>query len=600
MKLIAYLIMTVCLCLGTLAATVAYSPKLSMSDEMLLTSPPLTLNAEAGVASFGGDPALIPLAQGRSSITPFVIETTLGSPTAVSARWNSEAGLAGARSLSFARASGLLDRMNADMWDAHGASPEGYSHFLVATGLLGREIEPIRTRFEKGRFTRFLEENEAVAAAFEAWHDALEEFAKAGDEGATAPARPAAPGLEQDASFGKYWREWSKEVSEDRKDARRAAFIDEAKDQPEAARALRGALESAGSDATLESFVGTLPGSSLRDLALGAKDLKQLRFWVKEAIKAIEKAEAEKKALEALSEEERAERERKKEEEKDPRGEAASPAYPPAIAWLDSGVVVGIVPNGAASSFEPVLGDAALAHSFLASLSLSDGAVKRLAPASNFTEAHLKNLEVSPDDLLTGPIDGLTPVTLLDANMEITPVQLALLRDAGVGRVRIKEFSFARWDMAWMMGAACLGLGIAAFMVKMATREEIRAELAQPSSHEDSPSKSLGRVVATVDELVRAVNSSSDDHARNELVINRIGALQKNELATLADSRTTLVAVLSLSGYAKFMDRFSMMERLLNRAWSAAADEVTAEAVLCLNEAQELMPQVVAAMKPGS
>ena len=189
------------------------------------------------------------------------------------------------------------------------------------------------------------------------------------------------------------------------------------------------------------------------------------------------------------------------------------------------------------------------------------------------------------------------PEPLAEKGEVVTSEILERLRDAGVQRIRVKEFQFGRWDLAWLMGLSCVGLAVAAFMVKTATRKEIAAELAAPSDHEDSPSKALDRVSETVEALRRDLEKVENDHAKNEMIIKRIGSLQRNELATLGDSRTTLVALLSLTGYAHFMDRFSMMERLLNRAWSAAADEVTAEAELSLREASEVMPDVMAAMK---
>jgi hypothetical protein len=201
----------------------------------------------------------------------------------------------------------------------------------------------------------------------------------------------------------------------------------------------------------------------------------------------------------------------------------------------------------------------------------------------------------SPAGVVDQEAEQLEPIAA--KGVTVTPELLSTLRAADVQRIRVKEFSFARWDMAWLMGVSCIGLAIAAFMVKMATRKEIAAELAAPTDHEDSPGKSLDRVAETVAALRRDIEAASDDHAKNEMIIDRVGSLQRNELATLANSRTTLVAMLTLTGYAHFMDRFSMMERLLNRAWSAAADEVTAEAELSLREANELMPDVLAAMK---
>ena len=201
----------------------------------------------------------------------------------------------------------------------------------------------------------------------------------------------------------------------------------------------------------------------------------------------------------------------------------------------------------------------------------------------------------APAGVIDADAEELEPIA--DKGTVLTSELLASIRDSGETRVRVKEFSIARWDLAWLMGASCLGLGVAAFMVKFASRREIQAELDAPTDHEDSPSQSLDRVISTIEALIRDVGAAPNEEDKNHLIIERIGSLQRVELATIADSRTTLVAVLTLMGYARFMDRFSAMERLLNRAWSAAADGVTAEAELCLREAMVVMPDVTAALR---
>ena len=218
------------------------------------------------------------------------------------------------------------------------------------------------------------------------------------------------------------------------------------------------------------------------------------------------------------------------------------------------------------------------------------------APKLSLADEKLVGRTLNAPAGITDP-ESEEPEPIAEQDAEITPELLADLREAGVKRVRVKEFAIARWDLAWLMGVSCVGLAVAAFMIKSATRKEIEAELAAPSDHENSPAKSLERTVSTVQNLIRDVESASDEHAKNELIVERIGSLQRGELATLASSRTTLVALLTLTGYAHFMDRFSAMERLLNRAWSAAADGVTAEAERSLREASELIPDVTAALE---
>jgi len=273
-----------------------------------------------------------------------------------------------------------------------------------------------------------------------------------------------------------------------------------------------------------------------------------------------------------------------------------SPAYPPAIAWLEDGVVIGIVGADAGpSAEETVLANPVAMLNFMTVI--AQPKLDTLTDAASLSEKELGEYKFDGDELLIGKKSHRTVISASLANTRITPELLTTLRESGAKRARIKEFSIARWDIAWLMGLSCLGLVIAASMVKIATKKEIAAELAAPSDAENSPTKSLERVVSTVACLINDAQAATDDEARNAMIIERVGNLQRDELTTLSESRTILVARLNLTGYAQYMDRFSAMERQLNRAWSAAADGVTEESVICLNAANALMPDVVTAMK---
>jgi hypothetical protein len=56
-------------------------------------------------------------------------------------------------------------------------------------------------------------------------------------------------------------------------------------------------------------------------------------------------------------------------------------------------------------------------------------------------------------------------------------------------------------------------------------------------------------------------------------------------------ARAELTSRLGLGGYARLMDAFAAAERAINRAWSAAADEVEAEAITSLDLASELLAE---------
>jgi hypothetical protein len=81
---------------------------------------------------------------------------------------------------------------------------------------------------------------------------------------------------------------------------------------------------------------------------------------------------------------------------------------------------------------------------------------------------------------------------------------------------------------------------------------------------------------------------------RAHLILARVGELQKTHMTAFVEARPLLIVRLGLGGYAELMDRYAAAERQINRAWSAAADGVLAEAVSCLERASELLDEAAA------
>jgi hypothetical protein len=182
---------------------------------------------------------------------------------------------------------------------------------------------------------------------------------------------------------------------------------------------------------------------------------------------------------------------------------------------------------------------------------------------------------------------------LATQDAEITPELLAAMRAMGVDRVRVKEFAFGRWEHAWLMGLACLGLVVAAVMLKVQRRAEIAAKLAaSDEGGTESPEYAISEIRGVVESVLAMLPTLGGDAERMELILDRVGGLQWTHVQAILDARTTLIGRLKLAGYAQFMDRFSALERQLNRAWSAAADGVLEESVASLEGARELLPQV--------
>jgi hypothetical protein len=172
-------------------------------------------------------------------------------------------------------------------------------------------------------------------------------------------------------------------------------------------------------------------------------------------------------------------------------------------------------------------------------------------------------------------------------------------RTRRVARVLVKEFSFSRWEGRWFFLLALAGLGVGAFLVKSATRAEIAtAEAARADG--DSPEEALEAIGSIVAGLMRDLPALPDDHARCEAIVEMLGRAQRDHVPTFVDARTLLISRLSLSGYAALMDRFAAMERQINRAWSAAADQHYGEASVCIEKANLIVGETRERLTPGA
>ncbi|MFG0275253.1 MAG: hypothetical protein ACF8QF_09365 [Phycisphaerales bacterium] len=157
-------------------------------------------------------------------------------------------------------------------------------------------------------------------------------------------------------------------------------------------------------------------------------------------------------------------------------------------------------------------------------------------------------------------------------------------RSRTVSRILVKEFSFARWEGRWFFLLALAGLGVGAFLVKSATRAEIASAEAARADGE-TPEEALEAIASTIAGLMRDLPSLPDDRARCEAIVEMLGRVQRDQVPVFVDARTLLISRLTLAGYAALMDRFAAMERQINRAWSAAADEHYPEASACIEKA---------------
>ena len=184
-------------------------------------------------------------------------------------------------------------------------------------------------------------------------------------------------------------------------------------------------------------------------------------------------------------------------------------------------------------------------------------------------------------------------VPLAPAGTELTPDVQARLRAAGVQRVRVREFAFARWQHAWLFVLAVAGLVAGSVLVRRDTARAQRSrQVDEERQPQDAPQAALAEIVAAARGLQRDLPALGADADRTRAIIERVGHVQSVLAPQVVEGRDTLVGKLGMARYAELMDAFSRLERTLNRAWSAAADGVLDEALRCIDEAVALAPAV--------
>ena len=183
----------------------------------------------------------------------------------------------------------------------------------------------------------------------------------------------------------------------------------------------------------------------------------------------------------------------------------------------------------------------------------------------------------------------------------LTPDLLALLRetsdqaqDARIGSrayVRVSSFSLLRWPYAWVFGLSVIALAASAFIVKASSRAS-----AEEDVHTDATSGDAALAFAEIERLINTlIDELPDIHSepvRVGKMVDLLGEAQREYIPAFAGDRETLIARMGLGGYAALMDRFAALERQINRAWSAAADDHEPEAAASLELAAAMLPLV--------
>lgn len=136
-----------------------------------------------------------------------------------------------------------------------------------------------------------------------------------------------------------------------------------------------------------------------------------------------------------------------------------------------------------------------------------------------------------------------------------------------------------------MFAASALGLCVGAVLVRRQQREAVMASVSAPTNGGLSPDKAM----AALKEVLRKLDSEvpvlrgTEEGRRNATAA--LGELQATHIDTILMAREQIIAAGGLAGFATFMSAFAVMERQVNRAWSASADDAFDEVADCLKRA---------------
>ena len=191
--------------------------------------------------------------------------------------------------------------------------------------------------------------------------------------------------------------------------------------------------------------------------------------------------------------------------------------------------------------------------------------------------------------------DGaISPVA--KAGETLTSELIAELQAAGVERVRVRQFAFSRWSQAPLFGASVAGLLLGAFLVR---RGRSRAYAGGGEAGERSPEKAMAGLrdaLRSLDARLPQLHDAEDGMRR---ITDEIDDLQSTHIDVILQSREGIIAVGGLAGFAAFMSAFSVLERQINRAWSAAADDEADEACASIRRALSLVDATDEALPRG-
>jgi hypothetical protein len=181
------------------------------------------------------------------------------------------------------------------------------------------------------------------------------------------------------------------------------------------------------------------------------------------------------------------------------------------------------------------------------------------------------------------------PVPIALVGEKLTVEVTTRLRTAGVERVRVREFAWARWTHGWLFGLASAALVAGGLLVR---RESASGRAEEAERGYVAPEVSLAAMRARLREICLELPALRASGNAGDEITRRLGDLQATHLDAFAAARNTLLRSIGQGGFAAVMGRFSVFERQVNRAWSSAADGHLDEAAACLARADERLAEL--------
>lgn len=222
-------------------------------------------------------------------------------------------------------------------------------------------------------------------------------------------------------------------------------------------------------------------------------------------------------------------------------------------------------------------------------------AVTSYLPKTTLGDEAMRNRDGAPLTL-AAPAGKVTPSTtapaspIARAGEPLTPELLRQIR-ADQRRVRVKEFSFARWDEWWVYALGCAGMLTGAMLIRRENARQFGSGASAAAKPGRDADESLRQLRAKLAELRAGVAAQTDPAAQGSLIIEHAERIIADHVPSFIEARPMLVGRLGLAGYAQLMDHFAAGERKLNRAWSAAADGYIDEAIENLDLAAALFDE---------